>query len=419
MVQVDLALARVKTINRLAVMADSRAEMRDFCKDSLNLDPAVNAACRVDIAAVIEAWEAAKVRTDVKNNAEAEAAVNSNVKVVPKQEIADIRNRFEQVYEVLDDNLAPSNTSLESLFEQIDQGEFKFMQLKEFASREDVEQESWGTVLMQSSGQIKIKKNGIDTGMPRNPEELRRKLKLVGHHFMFAKIRYPTKAVLSDMHPTTFVKLADFLLGDRVMGLEAKDEHNRSVAKPQWQLILSYQFQILKKALGKANQGEYLASALVTAMTDVNLRERYFTTPLSIGAVADALGGSSARDRSRSPRRSGKSFNGSYNNSYSQGNYNNGNSGNFSRKGKGKGKFSKGKGKGKFGKSSFQQLHSTTPDGRRICYAYNSQWERCRGKCEMIHVCRICLKAHPMHMHNNGDKSGSDNNKPAADGGKV
>ena len=49
-IQVDLALSRIKTISRLAVIADTRAELRDFCKDTLQLDPAATAAHRVDLA---------------------------------------------------------------------------------------------------------------------------------------------------------------------------------------------------------------------------------------------------------------------------------------------------------------------------------------------------------------------------------
>ena len=62
----------------------------------------------------------------------------------------------------------------------------------------------------------------------------------------------------------------------------------------------------------------------------------------------------------------------------------------FSQKGK-KGKRPKGKGKG--------GVYSVTPEGRQICYAYNSQWERCDGSCGRLHVCQACFGTHPLHMH--------------------
>ena len=52
---------------------------------------------------------------------------------------------------------------------------------------------------------------------------------------------------------------------------------------------------------------------------------------------------------------------------------------------------------GKGGKAG--QLSAQTPDGRAICFAYNSQG--CSGNCGMVHVCRIagCLGDHPMTQH--------------------
>ena len=59
----------------------------------------------------------------------------------------------------------------------------------------------------------------------------------------------------------------------------------------------------------------------------------------------------------------------------------------FQRKGKGKGK------QGRFDKR-YGYLHSTTPDGRQICYAF--QEGKCRGNCGRVDVCQLCLKPHPL-----------------------
>ena len=67
---------------------------------------------------------------------------------------------------------------------------------------------------------------------------------------------------------------------------------------------------------------------------------------------------------------------------------------------KGKGKKGKGKGKGKTGKKGDQSLHSITPDGRQICYAWNNKKEGCKGGCNIVHACRICLDtSHPTYEH--------------------
>ena len=38
-------------------------------------------------------------------------------------------------------------------------------------------------------------------------------------------------------------------------------------------------------------------------------------------------------------------------------------------------------------------MHSKTPDGRSICYKY--QTGKCTATCNMVHVCQICFGTHP------------------------
>lgn len=383
--QARLALAKIKSVAKLAVLADTRQDLRTFCKDTLLLDPATDPRARVEVASVVEAWEAAQARLSSRSAAEAEATVNNVAKALPKTELGEIRNKFELTFEKLEDKVSPAAASLETLFEQVDQGEFKFMMLKEFASREDVEQEAWGAITL-SGANLRIKRGGVDTGAPMLPEELRTKIKLVGNHFIFAKIRYPTRRELQDIGPGTFIRFVDYLLGEQVWGLEAKDEADRTVSKPSWKLLLSYQFQLLKAALRLVNDGAKLGDSLEKAAKDINLKERYFLTPMSVQALSGAMG--SRVTRSRSPRRQ---------------------PGNWKQlQGKGgKGSKAKGKDGGKGKKAGKgQQVHSETPDHRQICFAYNSPWEKCKGSCGRVHCCRVCFESHPMHLH--GKKKGGE-----------
>jgi hypothetical protein len=48
-----------------------------------------------------------------------------------------------------------------------------------------------------------------------------------------------------------------------------------------------------------------------------------------------------------------------------------------------------------------------TPDGRAICFRYNSAFERCRGPCSVVHVCRTCFGNHPAHACPGANKSGA------------
>lgn len=97
---------------------------------------------------------------------------------------------------------------------------------------------------------------------------------------------------------------------------------------------------------------------------NADLRERHFSTPLAVSSAAQSLEKAKKdKDNERwhpyPPPKGGK--------------------------GKHKGK---GKGKGKY-KGDF--LHSTTPDGRQLCFAWNNAKEGCKGDCGRVHACRICL----------------------------
>ena len=53
----------------------------------------------------------------------------------------------------------------------------------------------------------------------------------------------------------------------------------------------------------------------------------------------------------------------------------------------------KGKGRNK-GPKGGTKLQRETPDGRQICFAWNSA-KGCNGQCGRVHVCQICLGNHP------------------------
>ena len=79
----------------------------------------------------------------------------------------------------------------------------------------------------------------------------------------------------------------------------------------------------------------------------------------------------------------------------------------------GKGKNEKGgkKGGGKSKSFNGDQLVAKTPDGRELCFAYNTQG--CKGQCGRVHTCRVrgCLQSHPAREHHKyaqGAKGGED-----------
>ncbi len=175
------------------------------------------------------------------------------------------------------------------------------------------------------------------------------------------------------------------------MGLRAKDEEGSVISSPSLELVLSYEFQIRKQMVKLMNEGEVMREALDQAMKDGVVKERFFLTPAAYSALT-AMGG--RKEKSRSPRRD--KWTGSYRQP-------------SSGSGGGKGKSKGGKGKKGVGKA----LHSKTPDGREICYAWNNKDQRCRHKCGRLHVCQVCFGQHPAHACKGGD------NKDTSGGGAA
>ena len=216
-------------------------------------------------------------------------------------------------------------------------------------------------------GASEDEKSAVETPAPKDLEEFRQKLKLLGHHFVFLRMLHPTRRELEGVNPFTFSTYSDYMLSKRVARLQAEDETGNVFHTPTLRQVFTYDNYIRKKAMELLEGTKPLGVALKEAYEDSTVKERHFTTPLSVSAVAQG--------RSRSPpslpSASVAAAKGV-------------------QKGK-KGKRPKGKGKG--------GVHSVSPEGRQNCYAYNSQWERCDGSCGRLHVCQACFGTHPLHMH--------------------
>ena len=294
--QARLAMAGVKSLSRYAALADSRQTMREFCRNTLRLDPA---AGPVDIAAIIDSWEASRTRMEARHKAEAEASTLGMPMAVNRTEAQDLKRKFEQIHYAIDDKATPANSTLELVFDQVEHGEWRALLLVQFLSREDSEVEPFGAII-DKTGSVKIKKGFAETSEPKSPEELRARLKIVAHTYIMAAMKYPQKAILQAVQPHHFQRYADYLMGDQVMGLKSRDPDGAVVSSPPFSYVLAYDHQMRKEMVKQMNEGEDLVAALERARKDVNIKERYFITPASMSALTSVQ---NRWERSRSPHR--------------------------------------------------------------------------------------------------------------------
>ena len=378
-VQADLAKSGVDSIAMLSAVAVNREGLEKVAKDMLAIDVAAGGGDeQIKFAQVYLAWQAATKRVKIQDEMDAEASAQKDPKPVPLQEVMALRQKFETEYYRLKDAEIPAKGSLEDLFEQIDLGELRPMALRHFGSRADNEEAEVGNLQVGKAGQVRIKKSRVETSPPATLEEFRAKVVLMANHYLFAKFRYPNKQVLQKINPFTFLDYLGYLTGKHVAQMETQTVDGVTLHKPSLKLLLNYEYQMRKEVVEELNQGGCMAEELKKVTKNSDVRERHFSTPLAVSSASQAL---QAGWKEHPPYRV---------HPYAP------------EKGKGKGKKGKGKGKSKKGVS---HLHSTTPDGRQLCFAWNNKQEGCKGGCQRVHACRICLDpSHTTFQHQPEEK---------------
>ena len=285
-------------------------------------------------------------------------------------------SRLREVFWIRADKEYPAEIYVEQRFEEVDHGDLKAESLKEAVSRDEVTEDPTSATT-DTDGTVRIKRGRSEVKMPSNSEELRRRIRILAVTFVLARLKHSRRAYLADATLDIWNDHCDFVLGETVVNLKTSSADGKIVHRPDWKQVFTYEFEIRKMMTRPVlYDGMTLAAALKAARKDTEVKETFFNTPNAMAATTD---------RERSPRGGGGGGRGDWKN------------------GKGKGKddtwtnsWKKGKGKGKNQKGG-EKLHHQTPDGRKICYAFNSVYERCKGACGMVHVCRKCFGNHPAH----------------------
>lgn len=361
--QAGLAKNAIDSIPMLSAVAIDRAGLTVVAKDLLGLDVAAGGDEIIRFAQLYLAWQSASKRIKVQDEMDAVSSVHKEPKPVPAQELQSLRTKFEDQFYKMKETEIPARGSLEDLFEQLDGGELRPMALRHFGSKADDEDVEVRSLQLGKAGQVKIKRNKVETAAPATLEELRAKVVLMANHYLFAKFRYPNKQSLQKINPFTFLDYLGYLTGKHVAQLESLTVDGVTLHKPSVKLLINYEYQMRKEVTDEINQGGCMADSLSQVVKNSDIRERHFSTPLAVSSAVQATQGLKEKHGDRWQPYDPP-------------------------KGKGKGK----KGKGKKGKGKQQEtLHSTSPDGRQICYAWNNKKEGCKGGCQRLHVCRICL----------------------------
>ena len=232
--------------------------------------------------------------------------------------------------------------------------------------------------------------------MPCSSEDLRRRIQTLAITFYLAKVRHPNRAFLADADPDVWLPHVEYILSEEIAGQEATGADGTVLHKPTWNLVLSFEYQIRREAVRLILYEQItLGEALARARKDMQLKECYFTTPLGFSALASlqnnfsslSLGPSSPASTAASTADSPTKWK-RVKKPWAE----------KTSKGKAGGQ---GKAKGK-GKTEGRDMARETPDGRKLCFAFNSPAEGCAGSCGFVHACRLCFGQHPAHKCGQG-----------------
>ena len=387
--------AGITTVARLSLLEDTRAGVRKALEGApfnLDLTQGLN---RIRQVCFLDAWETASTTTAEDRRQQAEAKATRLPRILPRANHVALRRAAEAIYGELNDKVAPGAPFIEALLEEVEEGTLEAFPLSQVVCVEDGEETRTNAVI-DSSGIVRIKKGKLDVPIPTDTEGLHRRLRTWGMGFTFAKLKHPTRAWLKDAVPETIAEYADYLLGDTVRGLVARNDRGEAVATPSFSQILHYDYQVRKEQAKLIGKGMSFKDALDSATKDHSIRECHFVTPMAVSAMASGSGGGShrGRDGSRSaPNRSGRAGKGRRGERRDTSA-----SSSWGSKGAGKGKDKgnrKSKGKGRDKGKGKAPGHRLTPDGKQICFAFNNPHEKCTGTCDRAHVCRLCLGNHP------------------------
>lgn len=180
--------------------------------------------------------------------------------------------------------------------------------------------------------------------------------------FQMVALRHTNRPELQGDYMKVFEDYKDYLLGEHVYGLNARDADRMTVAAPPFRLVLAYERAIRKEAAKRMNQeGVAFPAALKLAWKDPTTKERHFTTPLAL--VAKRPSGSQQAQQWDAAASKKQKF-------------------------EAKGTREKGKGKGK----QLAGCASHNKEGTPICYRFNTAGEKCKPKkCKFAHQCGICF----------------------------
>ena len=362
-------------------------------------------AQRVTLAKVLAAWESSQIHCKKVAETHAEQDMRLEPKLLPASEIQGMRRAFQAKHWKLESTEVPSRQYLERLRDQLEKNEYTVEKLSEVTDRESQDPDT-AKITFTAGGDMRSVKAKSERPLPRNSEELRSRVVLMGTAWIMVSLSQGGTNAASDVTPQLWQDYLKYLLGEKVAQLGFKDPAtgNHMGTAPSWRLLLSYELSIRRKALEDVTDGMTYGAALRAAWKDSETKQVHFTTPLALElAMGRQKGGGGSGSGS-----SGLHFPPALAGMPPQRALDDEPAGESKRQAQ-KRKEAERKAAAKrkaeeeaaaAAKKQKKEAHARTPDGKQLCFAYNGGKGCKKNGCKSLHACRICFGEHSMRTCN-------------------
>ncbi|CAE7243210.1 unnamed protein product [Symbiodinium sp. CCMP2592] len=267
---------------RFQAIADNREGARTAARD-FGINPDTPAG-RVEVAAIVAAWELAKEYASKEIELRAEAKVLGHKRILQVQERQAMLKAVTDAYGKMNESETPSAEYLATKAEECESNEPLASSLDRISSKKDSQVESLQTSI-DPTGHVRVTKTMQKLEMPHHSEGYRRLMKVEAHAWLCMSARFKVKAWLQGLQLDDFTKFVEYILGDRVGNLKLPTASGQETQfnRPPWNIVLSYEYKLRVEAFKMILEGTAtMAEALRAVREDPSLKEAYFTTPLAL-----------------------------------------------------------------------------------------------------------------------------------------
>lgn len=215
----QVAIARrYGSLRKFRAIGDTRAEVRTSCFQDFAI-PNDTPESRAQIAAVVSAWEVAQEYINKETKIRAESKALGQPRILQTHERQSMIKAVEAVYGSVSEAESPSADYLSVKAEETETNEPCAAPLDEITSKKDSNASQIQTGL-DSSGHIRITRTKVKSKMPSTTEDYRRVMKVEMNAWLCMAARYKAKSWLHGFTADPFNRFVEFILGDRVYGVQ-------------------------------------------------------------------------------------------------------------------------------------------------------------------------------------------------------